>query len=142
MARLLPFVLLAALAAVAVGLAAWTPGDKETGAAHVAVEVTGPDGVLFQGTVEAGSPTALGALRAAAEAAGLAVETRAYSGLGSGCRGVYVEQVGPYRAEGSAGWVYEVRDAGQDAWRRPMHSAACEGLDHGNAVRWLWTDGA
>lgn len=98
------------------------------------VQVVGPEGALFEGTVQvdARNATALGVLLAAAREAGLAVETEEYPGMGT-----YVRAVGGHRAAGASGWLYEVRQEG--AWVHGDRSAAYAALAPGDAVRWTWT---
>lgn len=129
---LLSGALLLALLGGAAALAAWQhqpPG----GAGEHAVEIIGPEGPLFSGVVEVEQATALSALVAAADAAGLALTLEEYPGMGT-----YVRAVGPYRAEGSSGWIYEVRPEGGE-WILGDRSAALYPLQPGDAVRWRWT---
>jgi hypothetical protein len=131
-------VLAATLVALLVGasaaLAAWSHLSMgEAGAGAFAVEVVGPDGPLFAGTVRVDEATALTLLEAAAHEAGLALELQEYPGMGT-----YVRAVGTYRADGAAGWVYEVQRDGR--WMSGDRSAAHYPLQEGQALRWKWVD--
>lgn len=132
--RLLAALLLLALLAGGAGALAYryTAGQGAPGGYEVVIQ--GPEGPLYAGTVqvEAADATALGALQAAARAAGLAVETEEYPGMGT-----YVRSVGGHRAAGASGWLYEVRHDGR--WSHGDRSAAHFPLAPGDAVRWTWT---
>lgn len=131
---LLSAFLLAALLAGAGALAWWSqasgPGDTD----RYAVEIVGPGGALFEGTVSVENATALSALQAAAREAGLEVDLEEYPGMGT-----YVRAVGPHRAGGPSGWVYQVRVEGE--WVSGDRSAADRPLRSGEALRWSWTEG-
>lgn len=113
-------------------LGARAPGGE--GAHRVLVE--GPHGPLFEGHVRVDAATALSVLEAAAREAGLALEVEEYPGMGA-----YVRAVGPHRAQGPTGWVYEVRAPGAEGWTSGDRSAALYGLAPGDEVRWRWTEG-
>lgn len=125
--------LLLALVGGGIALGAWQRGDGGADGAFP-VQVLGPDGALFDGEVRLANATALSALEAAAREAGLEVRVQRYPGMGS-----YVRAVGPYKAEGAAGWVYEVREG--ETWRGGDRSAEFYPLPAGAAVRWRWVDG-
>lgn len=112
--------------------------DRAPGAAGAyLVSVEGPRGVLlFEGSVDVEGATALSVLQAAAQEAGLALELEEYPGMGT-----YVRAIGPYRATGGSGWVYEVRAQGADAWASGDRSAELYDLRPGDALRWRWTEG-
>lgn len=136
--RLLPALLLVAL--LGAGTAALLGSVDETadggaGGAYPA-RITGPDGDLWNGTVElvAGAATAHDALLAA----GLAVDVEEHAGYRP-C-GTYVTAVGGH-AEGGGpggrgGWVYEVLRDG--AWQRPTVGACAFPLQSGDAVWWRY----
>ena len=127
---LLAAALLLALVGGAAALAWWQQGGEGAPGAYEVV-VLGPDGPLYHGHATVEDATALGALRAAAREAGLDVETEEYPGMGT-----YVRAVGPHRADGPSGWVYEVRHDG--VWTYGDRSAAYAPLQPGDAVRWRW----
>lgn len=131
---LLPVVLLVALVGAAGALAAWGAArdDGATGGFRVLVE--GPDGLAVDQVVRVEDATALSVLEAAAAETGLALEIERYPGMGA-----YVRAIGPWRAEGAAGWIYEVGRDG--AWTAGSQSAAYTALQAGDEVRWRWTDG-
>lgn len=134
-ARLLVAVSLLALLLGGAGALAWwshasTPGESGS----YEVEIVGPDGILFSGAVAVENATALSALQAAAARAGLAVQLEEYPGMGT-----YVRAIGPHRASGPTGWVYEVREP--SGWTYGDRSAADRPLTAGEAVRWSWTEG-
>ncbi|GEM_PF-3717578 len=122
--------LLALLLGGAGALAWWSAVSAPAGAAQVHVEIVGPQGALFNGTVRVANATALSALQEAARAGNLTVEVVEYPGMGA-----YVSRIGPYSAHGGAGWVYEVDGVSGDrsAARLPLHD--------GDSLRWSWTDG-
>src|SRR5438552_18370944 len=117
----LALALLVALGAGAFGVAEWeraAPGP--TGETVVDVTIVGPaNATLFSGTLLVADATALTALRAACEPAGLAIETQEYPGMGT-----YVRAIGGYRAHGAAGWLYEVRSGAGSDWATGDRSAA------------------
>lgn len=110
-------------------------GDGDAGT--YPVRITGPDGDLWNGTVSVVQGTAYGALLAAADAAGLEVQTVAYPGYAP-C-GLYVDGIGGHSADGGSGWVYEVRRGGE--WLRPMVGACGFPLVEGDEVWWRYVDG-
>jgi hypothetical protein len=112
------------------------PAGGSSGDFHV--QVVGPEGELYNGTVSVADADALQVLRAAADSAGFSVEVVDYGGYGE-C-GQYVSAIAGIEESGTAGWVYEVRST--NGWHRPMQSAACQSLDDGDAVRWSWVDHA
>lgn len=117
------------MGAGAAALAAWRlPGVGASGAFEV--EVIGPGGPLFAGTLRVENATALAALLAT----GLPVVTEDYPGMGA-----YVRAVAGHEAAGAEGWVYEVLRGG--AWRSGDRSADAFPLEPGDAVRWSWTHG-
>lgn len=132
-ARLLLSAALLALLLGGAGALAWW-GQGAAGASdEYAVEVVGPEGDLLSARVRVENATALLALQAAAREAGVAVETQEYPGMGT-----YVVAIGGHRAEGGAGWVYEVRRDGE--WRFGDRSAARFPLEPGDQVRWRWSE--
>lgn len=125
--------------ATALVLQSLQPGEGTAGT--YAVRITGPDGDLWNGTVEVedvGEATAHGALLAAADAGGLAVGTVDYPGYAP-C-GRYVDRIGDHAARGDGGWVYEVRRDG--AWQRPAVGACAFALEVGDEVWWRYVEGA
>ncbi len=132
-AKLAASLLLLALLVGGAGALAWWGARMEEGAPGVhEVIVEGPDGLLHAGPVHVADPTALGALLAAAEAAGLEVDREDYAGMGT-----YVRAVGGHRAHGATGWIYDVRRDGE--WIHGDRSAELFALREGDAVRWRWT---
>jgi hypothetical protein len=127
--------ILLALAGGGLALAAWNRDAPSSGVASYPVEVVGPEGVLFQGTVRVENATALSALEAAAAHAGLGLKVQRYPGMGS-----YVRAIGPYEAAGASGWTYEVKRG--DAWTTGDRSAEYFPLAPGDALRWRWTGDA
>lgn len=124
--------LLALLVGGSVALAAWQLAPAVGDAAPHRVEIVGPDGVaLFEGDVQVESASALTLLRAAADKAGLTLEIEEYPGMGA-----YVRAVGPHRASGPSGWIYEVEKEGR--WVGGDRSAAHYPLAEGEALRWKW----
>jgi len=123
-------VLAAALLALLVGaagaLAWWSAATPRAGEATVRVEVVGPDGPLYNGTVTLANATAYAAL----VATHLPLQVDDYPGMG-----VYVRAIGPYAAHGASGWIFFVNGAGGD------RSAARYALHDGDTLRWTWTDG-
>lgn len=114
-------------------VAAWGLSQQRAGdAGAFAVEVVGPDGPLFIETVELEDATALTALQAAVAARGLTLSIEEYPGMGA-----YVRAVGPYRASGTSGWIYEVHRG--DEWISGDRSAEVFALQKGDALRWSWT---
>lgn len=114
-------------------VAAWGISQQRAGEAGAyEVEAIGPEGRLFLELVEVEDATALSVLQAAAGARGLALELEEYPGMGT-----YVRAVGPHRAEGASGWVYEVVREG--ATTNGDRSASFFALQKGDAVRWSWT---
>lgn len=126
--------LLGALLGGAGALAWWSQSAVQGDSAAFAVEIVGPDGVLFEGTVQVENATALSALQAAAARAGLELTLEEYPGMGT-----YVRAIGPHRAAGPTGWVYEVRE--ESGWVSGDRSAAHRPLRAGEALRWSWTEG-
>jgi len=124
-----------ALLALAGGLVAavslLAPAPPAAAASTHDVEVLGQGGrVVFRGPVEAAN--ALEALEAAARAGGFAVEKTSYP------QGTYVVAVDGERAEGSRGWVYEIRRG--EALLFGDVAADSAALEAGDAVVWRWSD--
>lgn len=116
-------------------VAAWGLSQQRAGdAGSFEVEAVGPEGRLFLTTVALEEATALSALIAAADENELPLSVEEYPGMGT-----YVRAIGPYRAEGAMGWIYEVRRDGE--WVSGDRSAAYFGLQKGDALRWTWTSG-
>lgn len=124
---LLALAVLVLLAAGAGALVALREPDAGASDAF-GVEVLGPEGALFEGTVRAENATALTALLAT----GLDVDVVEYRGMGA-----YVRAIEGHAAAGPDGWVYEVRRDG--AWTNGDRSAASFPLREGDEVRWSWT---
>lgn len=131
----LNLVLLAGALILAGGVAAWGLQQQRAGAdGTYSVEVVGPGGHLVLATnVTLASATALSALEAAAAEQGAALELEEYPGMGT-----YVRAIGPYRASGANGWVYEVHRAG--AWLSGDRSASFFPLERADVLRWAWTE--
>jgi len=122
--------ILALLVGAAGALAWWSAAVPRAGEATVRLEVVGPDGPLFNGTVRLANATAYTALLAA----NLTLQVDEYPGMG-----IYVRAIGPYAAHGASGWIFAVdRGAG---WVEGDRSAARFALHDGDALRWSWTDG-
>lgn len=130
---LLAATLLALLLGSTAGLAWWSQrGEGASG--EFPVLVVGPDDAeLARVDVRLENATALDALLAAADAAGLDVRTVEYPGMGT-----YVASIDGHAAGGAAGWVYEVRRGGQ--WIFGDRSAAFFTLEPGDEVRWRWSN--
>lgn len=119
--------LVVALVAGGAALASWGwAGRGATG--EFRVEVVGPSGPLFNGTIHADNATAFSAL----QATGLTLTTDDYPGMGT-----YVRAVAGIEATGATGWVYEVLRDG--AWLSGDRSSAKFALEPGDALRWSWT---
>jgi hypothetical protein len=132
-------VALAAGLAAVVGAALFFFASQERAAGasgEFPVLVQGPDGVLFNATVQVDDADPLRVLLAAADAGHFTVDVVEYSGYGD-C-GSYVESISGHEASGNAGWVYEILRP--DGWWRPPTSSGCQPLDDGQAVRWLWSE--
>lgn len=132
--RLLATALLLAL--VVAGAWLLRPVAPQGGAGDYAVALLGPDGFLWNGTVrlDAGNATALGALHAAAQQAGLSVA------VGQTALGAYVRAVGPHAETATDGWCFFLlRDGRTEA---PFGSADATGLRRGDAVLWSWSSRA
>lgn len=126
----LAFVLLGVVAGGATAALVKWRASEEGASGAFSVEVAGPEGALFSGTVRVEDATALSVLLAT----GLSVETTDYPGMGT-----YVDAIEGHRASGASGWVFEVLREG--AWRSGDRSAARYALEPGDAVRWSWTGG-
>lgn len=126
--------LLAATVLALAGLWAWAgAGPAEEGAAEVGLVVVEPDGNrLHDGAVVAGNGTVLGALDAAAEAAGFPYETETYA------MGVQVVSINGTHNEGSSGWVYRVRSDGTWCWGD--RASDRKAVEEGDRVRWEWSE--
>lgn len=98
------------------------------------VTVDGPDGTIWNGTVQVADPTPLGALLAAADAGDFTVEVR-----GSGPSAYVVGVDGHREGSGGAGWCYAIERGG--AWSHPSVGADVYGLREGEAVRWHYAEG-
>ncbi len=124
----------ATLVASSIALAAvMRPEAGGTGAFPIAI--VAPDGsTLFEGVVTVENATALSVLQAAARAGGFALELEDFGGMGT-----YVRAIGPHRAEGASGWVYEIRGP-DDTWTSGDRSAAFKPISQGGEVRWSWTE--
>ncbi len=118
----------AILAAVAIAVTWWSyPVTQVEDTAVADVEVDGPDGRIWNGTVVASPATAFHALLAASEAGGFEVE---WSGP-AGSR--YVSSIGGHD-DRNGGWCIQVD--GEDS---PVSGDSLPVRD-GQTVRWYWTD--
>lgn len=126
------YILLAALLATTLALlerpaALDAPGEFP-------VQVEGPDGPIWNGTLTVPHPTPLGALLAAADAGGFTVEVR---GTGPSA---YVVGVDDHReGDGGAGWCYAVQRGA--TWSHPALGADAFSLRDGDRVRWHYAQG-
>lgn len=131
---LLPFALLVALvgAGAAFAVHAIQRDAGESGEYRVTAE--GPEGLVLDETVRVENATVLRALEAAAAQAGLTIDVERYPGMGE-----YVRAIGPWRAAGASGWIYEVREE-DGSWTGGDRSAGLYALRGGAHVRWRWAD--
>lgn len=118
--------LVASLGAVAALVASPTGAPGDAGAFEVLV--VGPSATWFDATVRTDEATALSLLLAT----GLAVEVDTYPGMGA-----FVSAIEGHRAQGGAGWIYEV-DAGE-GWVSGDRSPADRALHEGERLAWRWT---
>lgn len=95
------------------------------------VEVVGPDGVIYNGTVAVENATAYRVLAAAAEDGNFTLRV-----TGSGAD-LFVEAIAGYGNQGASGWCYDVWDGG---WTRPVRSAGVQPLADGQASRWTFEE--
>lgn len=100
--------------------------------AEYVVEVVGPDGPVWTGTVEISERTPLAVLLAAGSVGGFDVSVR-----GSGSM-AYVESVAGYAETATGGWCYAVHRGVEDL--SPSVGAGAFRLEEGDAVEWYWTD--
>lgn len=121
------------LAGLALAAQAWRLDDAALGAGEVGVRVVGPEGSLYDGTVNLENGTAHSALVEASRQGGFEVTTKRYPGLG-----LYVESIGGYRASGSAGWTYAVEREGETV--EGDRAADRFPVAPGERVHWTWTD--
>lgn len=126
--------MLVALVGGGAALAAWALHPAAGGEGAFDVEVVGPSGALFHGTVAASNATAYSLLQRACARANLTIETQQYPGMG-----LYVRSVGGYAAHGASGWIYEVERDG--TWVSGDRAADRYPVRAGEALRWSWTDG-
>lgn len=112
-----------------VWLASYASAPTSAASAH-AVQVTGPEGPIWNGTVNGTTP--LEVLHGAAAAGDFDVAVR-----GSGAS-AYVVAIDGHE-EGAGGWCFLVGDA--HGWSLPGVGAGAYGLDADEAVWWTWTDG-
>ncbi|MHB8587006.1 MAG: hypothetical protein ACYDDF_14345 [Thermoplasmatota archaeon] len=104
-----------------------------TAARAYEVTIVARNETIWNGTLRLSNATALSGLLAACGRARCNVTTVEYPGLGT-----YVSAIGPYRASGPSGWLYEVLVAGR--WSLGDRSAARFPLGNAMALRWRWTD--
>lgn len=97
--------------------------------ATASLRVDGPDGVIWDGTVQAQPGSAFHALLDGAERGGFVVEWS--RSLGS----VYVSSIAGHGDAGGGGWCVQVNgaDSPRSVDRFPVQD--------GQHVRWYWTDG-
>lgn len=118
---------LAAAAALLLVAMAWQA--PASGSGRIEVRVDGPDGAIWNGTVEVTDATVLSALLAAADAGAFAVKV---SGTGDQA---FVVAIAGHANEGLGGWCYAVWD---DGWVHPPVSAGAWGLEDGALVWWQY----
>lgn len=123
--RLLAVIALAVAGALLFLAAGWDA--PAGGSGTVALLVEGPDGVIWNGTVDVTDATPFRALQAASVAGDFAVDS-----TGSGDQ-VFVSSIAGHANEGVGGWCYAVWD---DGWFHPPVSAGAWGLEDGARVWW------
>ncbi len=120
------------------GGVAWFGGGRAGGAPDgaFAVHVVGPVGGLHGGTVAVEDATELRVLLALAAQEGFDV---AWDDM-PGCAFDYVRGVAGYGESSTGGWNFYVRHGDAREWVWQPRSAACPGLQAGDAVLWCWVE--
>ena len=124
--RIAPYLALG-LVALLIGALLLIDGP-EAGAGTFPIRIDGPDGPIWNGSVDADPASPYTVLLAAADRGGFSVDATEYP------NGVFVEAIDGHRWKGAGGWCYAVWFEG--AWSHPVMSADAWGLQDGDAVWW------